>query len=80
MDDVSNMRPLDLRSKSKRPEEQRRVRFCTLPTMDGYDIISEDNGRPIASRATRREANGVAQTLNSVAIAELGGVIARLRR
>lgn len=74
------MRPLDIRAPRNRPEDKGRVRFSALPTMEGFDVVADDTGRPVASRGTRREANGVAQTLNCLPLTELGDAIALLRR
>lgn len=53
---------MDLRS---RP---RRALFAAEATIDGYDVIDTQTGRPMGFlRATRREANGVAQSLNNAA-------------
>ena len=40
--------------------------FTTLPTIDGYDVIASDTGRPVDHRDTLREANGVAYRLNNI--------------
>lgn len=74
------MYPMDIRAPRNRPEDRGRVRFSVLPTMDGFDVVADDTGRPVAARETRREANGMAQTLNMAPLTELGGIIARLRR
>jgi hypothetical protein len=72
---------VNIKAPRNRVEEDRgRVRFSALATLDGYDVIADDTGRPVAHRSTRRSANGVAQTLNCAPLAELGGIIARLRR
>lgn len=42
-------------------------RFITLPTIDGYDVIGENSGRPYAHRDTAQSANGVAFVLNQAA-------------
>lgn len=42
------------------------TKFSVLPTIDGYEVIADDTGRPVLSRDTRREANGAAQRLNSM--------------
>jgi hypothetical protein len=41
-------------------------RFTVLPTIDGFEVIDTD-GRPVASRATRRQAAGTAFRLNRAA-------------
>lgn len=72
---------MDLRAPRNRvAEDKDRVRFSALPTMDGYEVVADDTGRPVARRDSRRSANGVAQTLNCAPLAELGGMIASLRR
>jgi hypothetical protein len=39
--------------------------FEVLPTIDGFDVIDSDTGRPVAHRESRRSANGVAFRLNN---------------
>lgn len=41
--------------------------FDTLPTIDGYQVVFSDTGRPIAARATHASANGLAFVLNQAA-------------
>jgi hypothetical protein len=41
--------------------------FGTLPAIDGYQVIAEDTGRPVAHRETLQSANGVAFRLNNIA-------------
>lgn len=41
--------------------------FGTLPTIDGYDVIVEATGRPVAHRPTHQSANGLAFRLNEFA-------------
>jgi hypothetical protein len=49
-------------------EDGRAIRpFGTLPTIDGYDVIALDTGRPLDHRETLQEANGVAFHLNEAA-------------
>lgn len=43
------------------------ARFGTLPTIEGYEVISEDTGRPVAHRPSLRSASGVAFVLNGAA-------------
>lgn len=45
--------------------------FSVIPTIDGYEVVADDTGRPVLSRDTRREANGAAQRLNRMGSAEL---------
>lgn len=40
--------------------------FSVLPTIDGYEVIADDTGRPVLSRDTQREAQGAALRLNSM--------------
>lgn len=42
-------------------------RFDTLPTIDGYEVVAVDTGRPVAVRGSHASANGVAFRLNQVA-------------
>ncbi len=42
-------------------------RFDTLPTIDGYEVVAADTGRPVAVRPSHASANGVAFRLNQVA-------------
>ena len=41
--------------------------FATLPSIDGFDVICADTGRPVDHRDTLKEATGVAYYLNQVA-------------
>ena len=42
--------------------------FGYLPTLEGYEVVALDTGRPMGfERETRREANGIAQSLNASA-------------
>jgi len=40
------------------------ARFSILPTIDGYDVIDNETGRPVDHRDNARSANGAAQHLN----------------
>jgi hypothetical protein len=42
-------------------------KFTTLQTIDGYDVVDEDTGRPLDHRGTLREASGVCYYLNGLA-------------
>lgn len=43
--------------------------FQAHPCMEGYEVIDRDTGRPVSRPfGTKREANGVAQNLNSAAL------------
>jgi hypothetical protein len=42
-------------------------RFTVLPTIDGYEVIDSDTGRPVDHRDNPRSANGAAQYLNDAA-------------
>jgi hypothetical protein len=55
--------------------------FEAEPTIEGFDVIDVQTGRPMGfPRETRREANGVAQTLNNVAASGKPGALARALR
>lgn len=41
--------------------------FGILTTIDGFEVIAEDTGRPVAVRDTAMSANGTAQVLNLAA-------------
>lgn len=41
--------------------------FSVIPTIDGYEVVADDTGRPVLSRDTRREANGAAPRWSSIA-------------
>lgn len=42
--------------------------FSYAPTIDGYEVVDDDTGRPVSGvMETPRQANGVAQNLNSIA-------------
>jgi hypothetical protein len=42
-------------------------KFGTLPCIEGFEVIAEDDGRPVAHRETLQSANGVAFRLNNIA-------------
>lgn len=56
------MKRLDFRA----PRDRSRP-FGVLPTIDGFDVIALDSGRPVDHRDTRQSANGVAYKLNNAA-------------
>lgn len=57
------------------------ARFEAAPTIDGFCVIDSATGRPMGfDRDTRREANGIAQTLNNVARSGKRGALARALR
>lgn len=41
------------------------MHFTILRTIDGWDVIDENTGRPVDHRATPQSANGVAFKLNN---------------
>lgn len=57
------IQPLDL----TKPDPRTPQLFGTLPTIDGYDVILLDTGRPVNHRATLRSASGVASVMNRAA-------------
>lgn len=56
--------------------EKPAMRFSTLPTIDGYDVVCDMTGHTVAHRDSLRSANGVCQRLNQ---ATLGGPKAIIR-
>lgn len=54
--------------------------FEAEPTIDGFDVIDVVTGRPMGFlRETRREANGIAQSLNNAAMNGPGALNRALR-
>lgn len=41
--------------------------FGTNPAIDGYEVVANDTGRPVAHRDSLQSANGVAFVLNDAA-------------
>lgn len=52
--------------------------FSVLPTIDGYEVVADDTGRPVLLRNTQREALGAARRLNSLALQGGKGLVSAL--
>lgn len=45
-------------------DTKREAAFGILPTLDGWEVIANDTGHPVAVRETAQSANGTAFVLN----------------
>lgn len=63
-----------MRAKTTTPQ------FGCRPTLEGYEVVALDTGRPMGfRRESRREANGIAQSLNAAARISPAALIRALR-